>query len=179
MENGIKMVIGSYGSYAAANNKALGSKWLDLADFSDWSDILDELTAEGFDLAGEDAELFVQDIEGLPSCVAEENPERVYNILRDAGILDAGADMRLFETFIDLYGWDDFAELVENNGDSWADDITFYDGQTLEDVAEELFFECYDVPDDLRPYIDINAFARDLSFGGKYKEGLYGVIYRG
>lgn len=178
MENGIKMVIGSCGSYAAANNKALGSKWLDLADFSDWSDILDELTAEGFDLAGEDAELFVQDIEGLPSDVAEENPERVYNILRDAGILDAGADMRLFETFIDLYGWDDFAELVENNGDSWADDITFYDGQTLEDVAEELFFECYDVPDDLRPYIDINAFARDLSFDG-YSEGLYGVIYRG
>ena len=57
MENGIKMVIGSYGSYAAANNKALGSKWLDLADFSDWSDVLDELTAEGFGLAGEDAEL--------------------------------------------------------------------------------------------------------------------------
>lgn len=178
MENGIKMVIGSYGSYAAANNKALGSKWLDLADFSDWSDVLDELTAEGFGLAGEDAELFVQDIEGLPADVADENPERVYNILRDAGILDAGADMRLFETFIDLYGWDDFAELVENNGDSWADDITFYDGQTLEEVAEELFFECYDVPDDLRPYIDINAFARDLSFGG-YHEGLYGVIYRG
>lgn len=178
MENGIKMVIGSYGSYAAANNKALGSKWLDLADFSDWSDILDELTAEGFDLAGEDAELFVQDIEGLPSDVAEENPETIFNILKNAGMLEPGADSRLFETFIGLYGWDDFAELVENNGDSWADDIAFYDGQTLEDVAEELFFECYDVPDNLRPYIDINAFARDLSFDG-YKEGLYGVIYRG
>lgn len=178
MENEIKMVIGSYGSYAAANDKALGSKWLDLSDFSDWSDILDELTAEGFDLAGEDAELFVQDVEGLPSEIADENPERVYNILKNAGMLEPGADMRLFETFIDLYGWDDFAELVENNGDDWADDITFYDGQTLEDVAEELFFECYDVPDNLRPYIDINAFARDLSFDG-YHEELYGVIYRG
>lgn len=178
MENGIKMVIGSYGSYAAANNKALGSKWLDLADFSDWSDVLDELTAEGFDLAGEDAELFVQDVEGLPSDIADGNPETIFNILKNAGMLEPGADSRLFETFIGLYGWDDFAELVENNGDSWADDITFYDGQTLEDVAEELFFECYDVPDDLRPYIDINAFARDLSFNG-YAAGLYGVIYRG
>lgn len=178
MENGIKMVIGSYGSYAAANDRALGGKWLDLPDFSDWSDILDELTAEGFDLEGEDAELFIQDIEGLPSNVADESPERVYNILRDAGILDAGADMRLFETFIDVYGWRDFCDLVNQYGDSWADDITFYDGQTLEEVAEELFFECYDVPDNLRPYIDIDAFARDLSFDG-YNEGLYGVIYRG
>lgn len=178
MENGIKMVIGSYGSYAAANDRALGSKWIDLADFSDWSDVLDELTAEGFDLAGEDAELFVQDVEGLPSDIADGNPETIFNILKNAGMLEPGADSRLFETFIGLYGWDDFAELVDQKSDSWADDVTFYDGQSLEDVAEELFFECYDVPDDLRPYIDINAFARDLSFGG-YNEGLYGVIYRG
>lgn len=45
--NEIKIVIGSWGSYNECNEKALGSKWLTLADYSDWSEIEEELEKVG------------------------------------------------------------------------------------------------------------------------------------
>ena len=35
ISNEIKIVIGSWGSYNECNERAYGSKWLDLADYSD------------------------------------------------------------------------------------------------------------------------------------------------
>ena len=55
--NEIQIVIGSWGSYNECNEKALGSKWLNLADYEDWSEIEKELTKEGFKLKGIDEEL--------------------------------------------------------------------------------------------------------------------------
>ena len=52
----ISIVIGSWGSYNECNERALGSKWLKLADYECWEDILDELESEGFDLDGIDEE---------------------------------------------------------------------------------------------------------------------------
>ena len=52
----IKMVIGSWGAYNAANEKALGSSWLTLSDYNSWEEIEDELRKQGFDLEGEDEE---------------------------------------------------------------------------------------------------------------------------
>lgn len=54
------------------------------------------------------------------------------------------------------------------------DDFYFYANMTLEDVAAELFDECYshDIPD---CYIDYRAFARDLRFDG-YTETEHGVV---
>ena len=62
----ISVVIGSWGSYNECNERALGSKWLDLSDFSDWEEIEEELKKQGFELDGIDEELFIQDIEGIP-----------------------------------------------------------------------------------------------------------------
>jgi antirestriction protein len=45
----------------------------------------------------------------------------------------------------------------------------------LEEVAEELINECYDLPEFALRYFDYEAFARDLSFDG-YTETKYGVI---
>lgn len=59
----ISIVIGSWGSYNECNERALGSKWLDLSDYSEWDEILDELKKQGFELEGIDEELFIQDIE--------------------------------------------------------------------------------------------------------------------
>ena len=63
--NNISIVIGSWGSYNECNERALGSKWLDLSDYSDWDEIVEELKKEGFELDGIDEELFIQDIEGI------------------------------------------------------------------------------------------------------------------
>jgi antirestriction protein len=54
-------------------------------------------------------------------------------------------------------------------------EFIFYPGQDLEDVAEELINECYDLPEFALRYFDYEAFARDLSFDG-YTETSYGVI---
>ena len=35
----VKVVIGSWGSYNACNERALGSSWIDFSDYSDWSEI--------------------------------------------------------------------------------------------------------------------------------------------
>jgi len=53
--------------------------------------------------------------------------------------------------------------------------FTLYAGMDLEEVAEELINECYDLPEFALRYFDYEAFARDLSFDG-YTETKYGVI---
>lgn len=63
----ISIVIGSWGSYNECNERALGSNWLDLTEYEFWEDIEEELKKQGFELDGIDEELFVQDIENLPS----------------------------------------------------------------------------------------------------------------
>ena len=65
--NRVAMVIGSWGSYNECNERALGSEWLDFDDYEDWDEIVEELKREGFELDGIDEELFVQDIEGVPT----------------------------------------------------------------------------------------------------------------
>ena len=46
--NEIRIVIGSWGSYNECNERALGSRWLDLADYGDWDEIVEELERQGF-----------------------------------------------------------------------------------------------------------------------------------
>lgn len=52
----ISIVIGSWGSYNECNERALGSKWLDLSDYNDWEEIVEELKREGFEPDGIDEE---------------------------------------------------------------------------------------------------------------------------
>ena len=68
--NEIKIVIGSWGSYNECNERALGSTWLDLANYTDWDDIVAELEKQGFELDGIDEELFIQDIDNFPTDAA-------------------------------------------------------------------------------------------------------------
>ena len=56
------------------------------------------------------------------------------------------------------------------------EDAVWYPGMTLEEVAEEIVNDCYNLPDFALRYFDYEAFARDLSFDG-YTETYNGVIY--
>ena len=53
--------------------------------------------------------------------------------------------------------------------------FTFYPGMDMEEVAEELVNDCYDLPEFALRYFDFAAFARDLGFDG-YTETAFGVI---
>ena len=77
-----------------------------------------------------------------------------------------------------MRSFDEWADLVERYGENWDDDIIFYKGQDMYDVAYNLVNECYDLEKmlgNLASYFDYNAFARDLSFDG-YSETERGVI---
>ena len=72
---------------------------------------------------------------------------------------------------IEAYGYT-FAEALDRQQRGC---FIFYPGQDLEEVAEDLINECYDLPEFALRYFDYEAFARDLSFDG-YTETKYGVI---
>lgn len=50
MNGNISIVIGSWGSYNECNERALDSKWLDLSDYDDWEEIVEELKRKALSL---------------------------------------------------------------------------------------------------------------------------------
>ena len=167
--NSIKIVVGSWGSYNECNDRALGSKWLDLSDYNDWEEIKEELEKEGFELNGMDEELFIQDCEGISGFNGDfMHPEKLFNICKESGILDDEYKYKTAKAYLEAMGWSDFEDLVEDKGESWDDDIYFYEGMTVEEVLEEMVEECYpDIDFDKLGWvgnyitIDYEAMARD------------------
>ena len=75
---------------------------------------------------------------------------------------------------IEAYGYE-FKEAYERQQRGC---FVFYEGRSLEELAEEIVNDCYftkDTPDILTRYFDYEAFARDLRFDG-YTETTHGVI---
>lgn len=174
----ISIVIGSWGSYNECNERALGSKWLDLSDYSDWDEIVAELKNEGFELGGIDEELFIQDVEGIPSNSANwdyVNPQELFETLLESGILDDDYMYDVFTAYLEVNSFDNWEQLVSSYGSRWDDDIILYRNQDMEDVAYDLMHEIYDIPDCLESYIDYSRFARDLSFDG-FHETSVGIL---
>ena len=79
--NEIRIVIGSWGSYNECNERALGSQWMDLADFDSWDEIEEALSNQGFELDGIDEELFIPDIVHFTHATNPNHPaERMVRI---------------------------------------------------------------------------------------------------
>ncbi len=179
--NRIAMVIGSWGSYNECNERALGSSWLNFDDFDEWEEIEEELIREGFELNGIDEELFVQDIEGIPtSCQDWDNthPQEIFELIKESGVLDYECKYELMEAYCEVRSFDEWSDRVKQCGENWDSDIAFYKGQDMYDVAYNLVNEFYDLDKmlgHLASYFDYNAFARDLKFDG-YTETSNGVI---
>lgn len=179
MENEIKIVIGSWGSYNECNERALGSKWLNLADYDSWEDIENELKKEGFKLDGIDEELFIQDIEGLPSNACEwdyTNPKTLFEILKESEVLDDDYKYETLLAYLDVRDFSDFENLVNNKGSSWDDDIHIYKGYDWEDYGRMMFdISCYQIPEVLENFIDFEAYGKYI--GDCYaQECEYGII---
>ena len=118
MENTVKVVIGSWGSYNECNERALGSNWLDLADYSDWDCIKEELVSEGFELEGIDEELFIQDIEGLPSDCRNwdyTNPQALFQTLLESDVLTDSHKYAVLMAFLEVRNFDDFEDRVSSH----------------------------------------------------------------
>lgn len=164
-KNTLSIVIGSWGSYNACNERSLGSSWICLNDFDTWEEIEEELTAQGFKLEGIDEELFIQDIsEDLDFNCDYMHPKKLFNILKSSGVLDNTYKFGEMKAYIEIEGWDYFEEKVEEDGKNWDDNVYFYKDMTPEEVCEQEFKNMrLDLGkfNWLLTYIDFEAMARD------------------
>ena len=184
MEGNVKVVIGSWGSYNECNERALGSKWLDLSDYSDWEQIEDELKEEGFLLDGIDEELFIQDIEGLPSGCRNwdyTHPQRLFETLYESGVLEDDYQYKVLNAFLEVRDYDDFEDLVDSHGSNWDMDINLYENFDWEDYGREMFESCgYDreIPDSLQDFFDFEAYGKYCGEDcvEEYSDGLIEII---
>ena len=178
--NTVSIVIGSWGSYNECNERALGSKWLDLSDYCDWEEIEEELKKQGFELDGIDEELFIQDIEGIEDSSTNwdyMHPERLFNILKESGVLDKDYKFDVMQAYLEIRCFSDFEERVKERGENWDDDINIYKGYDWDDYGREMFFSCgYDreIPESLQDFFDFEAYGKYLGdyYVHEYSEGL-------
>lgn len=177
MNGNISIVIGSWGSYNECNERALGLKWLDLSDYSDWDEIVEELKKEGFELDGIDEELFIQDIEGINDSSVNwdyVNPETLFNTLDKSGVLTNDYKYKVFCAFLEVRCFDDFEERVKSHGERWDDDIILWENRDWYDLGYEFLHDCHNIPDYLDNYIDYKRYGEELSYDGfqEYSEGI-------
>ncbi len=178
MSNTITIVIGSWGSYNVCNERALGSKWFDLNDYNDWEEIKAELVKQGFELEGIDAELFIQDIEGLPSSCADwdfTSPKHLFNTIKDSGILTDDYTFEMMEAFLEVRNFGDFEELVKKHGSDWTNYVHVYKSFDWYDYGKQAFDDCcYDIPEHLQDFFDFEEYGKYI--GDHLEEYSQGLI---
>ena len=173
----ISIVIGSWGSYNACNERSLGSNWLDLADYDSWDKIEHELKREGFELDGIDEELFIQDIDGIDSKGKSwdyTHPKRLFETLKESGVLDDNYKYEIMEAYLECENFDNFIDLVDSHGSHWDDDIYLYKGFDWYDYGKEYFENfCYQLPDSLQDFIDFEAYGKYIGYyAQEYSRGI-------
>ena len=172
----ISIVIGSWGSYNECNERALGSKWLDLEDFDSFEEIEEELTKQGFELDGIDEELFIQDIDGIDAKDMNcdyIHPKDLFEFLQKADVISNDYNYELMSAFLEVRTWEDFENRVKDYSD-WTDDIYLYKDQDWYDLGYNLMHDCYQIPEYLESYIDYKRYGEDLQNSGfeEYSEGI-------
>ena len=176
--DGIKIVIGSWGSYNECNERALGSKWLDLSEYTTWDEIADELKNEGFVLDGIDEELFIQDIEGIYDGSVNwdyVNPETLFNTLKESGVLDNEYKYNVFCAFLEVRDFDEFERRVNNHGEHWDDDINLWQNYDWCDYGREIMDCCGEkLPEHLEDFFDFEQYGRycGADYVYEYSNGL-------
>jgi len=179
--NNISMVIGSWGSYNACNERALGSKWLNLSDYESWEEIEEELKIEGFKLEGIDEELFIQDLDGFEATGLNcdyTHPKRFFETLKESGVLDNDYKFEVMEAYLECKNYDDFENLVDSHGNSWDDDIYLYKGFNWSDYGRDYYDNCcYELPGSLEDFIDFESYGQYIGsdYAYEYSNGIIAI----
>ena len=171
MKNQISIVIGSWGSNNECNERALGSKWLNLSDYEDWAEIVAELEKQGFKLDGIDEELFIQDIENFVTDGINwdyVHPKELFELLKKSGVLNDDEKYQKAVIYCDIEGYSDWKRIVNDYEENWDDDMYLYPGFNWYDLGYYFLHEvdCVKVPDYLDDYIDYEKYGEQFSYDG-------------
>ena len=167
----LNIYINTWGNYNE-NGADLG-EWITLPmDEAELEAKLEEVAER---MKDNDPEWFVNDYEWTseiePRDIGEnENILELNAFIEELDGLDKW-DQKEIAAAMEAWGYS-FAEAMDKQQRGY---FTFYADATLEEVAEEIINDCYDLPEFALRYFDYEAFARDLSFDG-YCETEYGVI---
>lgn len=174
----IKIVIGSWGSYNACNNRALGSNWIDLSNYTDWEQIEEKLKKQGFKLDGIDEELFIQDIECLPSdCCNWDyiSPKHLFEILMESDVLYCDYKYEILQAFLEIKNFSDFEKLVNDYGGDWDMDIHLFKNWDWDDYGRDYYQTSNGkINDDIERYFDFASYGEEIGYDTayKYSEGI-------
>lgn len=158
----MKAYVTNLGKY---NEGELVGKWLELPT----TDEEIQKTLKEIGIGEEYEEYFITDYEDTHGIELGEY-ENIQELNEKAETLAEYSD-ELIQAITESYtsDIDRVIEILEN------DNYVFYENMTLEEVAEELVDQCYNLPEIAQRYFDYSAFARDLGFDG-YCETSTGVI---
>lgn len=159
----MKIYLTNLGKY---NEGELIGEWLELPATKEEI----QKTLKNIGIGKEYEEYFITDYEETNGIELGEY-ENIYELNEKAETLAEHSD-ELIQAITESYtsDIDIIVEILENGS------YTFYENMTLEEVAEQIVDECYDLPEIAQRYFDYEKFARDLSFDG-YNETTTGVIY--
>lgn len=144
---------------AKYNQGSLVGKWVDLPLDPD------ELEKELKSVLGEDEEYFITDYDA-PFIIHEyENMNDLNDFAEKLDGLDEHDQHRVVH-LLDTHGFD-WEQALES-----YEEVTFYTGMDLADVAEELVEEGIfgDIPESIQGYLDYDKIARDLRIDGYYEK---------
>ena len=168
----LNLFANTWGNYN--ENGADGGAWITLPmDSEELEEVLDNIAKA---MGDNDPEWFINDYEWTTEIdlgeVHEMDSIHKWNDLcNEAYTLQEWEAVEIVAA-IEAWGYT-FTEAMERQQRGC---FSFYHGMDLEEVAEELVNDCYDLPEFALRYFDFKAFARDLSFDG-YTETKYGVIF--
>lgn len=171
------VVVGSWGAYNSDNEKAYGSEWIDFAKYNSWDEIEEELKKQGFDIEGEDEELFIQDLDfEMPNDMSGDytHPKFLFEILKKSGAFDKEYYYHEMLAYCEVENWEDFCDLVKKEGSEWDFDIIFREGADSYDFARDEVME--NLPKEYFSWVD-NYFDYDKYFEeSNAHETKWGVI---
>ena len=133
------------------------------------------------ELKGIDEELFIQDIDGIPSSGTNwdyVHPKDLFETLKESGVLD---DTRKYDTmlaYLEVRSLGEFEENVRNHGERWDDDIHLYKGYSWEDYGKEMFdCCCYQMEEHLQDFFDFEAYGRYMGdCAEEYSDGIIEIL---
>lgn len=167
----LNLFVNTWGNYN--ENGADGGQWITLPmDSDELEEVLENIAAL---MGDEDPEWAIHDYEWTcdidPREISEyDNVQELNEFCQELDNMEEW-EAEEIAAAIEAYGYT-FEEALDRHQRGC---FIFYPGRDLEEVAEELINDCYDLPEFALRYFDYEAFARDLSFDG-YTETKYGVI---